>query len=118
MKRHINVNMRIMPFSRSFYELQLMWKKAKNLSRQKKGRLPGIRIKPKEGLWISYQLRLKGITGRSFAAKFGVRESTASQVINGHRSSRRIEEALRQTLGYPSFEAMIAASRGHDGGGA
>jgi hypothetical protein len=77
----------------------------------------GIRIKPREGLWISYQLRLKGITGRSFAALLGIRESTASQVINGRRSSRRIEEALRQTLGYPSFEAMIAASRGHDGGG-
>jgi transcriptional regulator with XRE-family HTH domain len=54
-----------------------------------KRKMLGIRIKPKEGLWISYQLRLKGITGRSFAAKFGVRESTASQVINGRRSSRR-----------------------------
>ena len=77
-----------------------------------KRKMLGIRIKPKEGLWISYQLRLKGVTGRSFAAQFGVRESTASQVINGRRSSRRLEEALRQTLGYPSFEAMIAAARG------
>jgi transcriptional regulator with XRE-family HTH domain len=84
-------------------------------SRHKRKTL-GIRIKPQEGLWISYQLRLKGITGRSFAAKHGVRESTVSQVINGHRSSRRLEEALCQALGYPSFGAMIAASRGHDGG--
>jgi hypothetical protein len=84
---------------------------AQKPSRHKRKML-GIRIKPKEGLWISYQLRLKGITGRIFAAKFGVRESTASQVINGRRSSRRLEEALYQTLGYPSFEAMIAAARG------
>ncbi|MDR1286781.1 MAG: hypothetical protein LBK08_04145 [Treponema sp.] len=90
---------------------------AQKPSRHKRKML-GIRIKPKEGLWISYKLRLKGITGRSFAAKFGVRESTASQVINGKRSSRRIETALYETLGYPSFEAMIAAARGHDRGGA
>jgi hypothetical protein len=84
---------------------------AQKPSRHKRKML-GIRIKPNEGLWISYQLRLLGITGRSFAAQFGVRASTASQVINGRRRSRRLEEALYQTLGYPSFEAMIAAARG------
>jgi hypothetical protein len=29
----------------------------------------------------------------------------------------KVRKALAETLGYPSFEALIAASRGHDRGG-
>jgi transcriptional regulator with XRE-family HTH domain len=77
----------------------------------------GIRIKPKEGLWITYRLRLMGLKKKDMAERLGVCAQTVEQIINGKRSSRRIEEALRQTLGYPSFEDMIAASRGkpHNG---
>jgi hypothetical protein len=35
-----------------------------------------------------------------------------TKVIRGTRRSARVEEALPQTLGYPSLEAMIAAARG------
>jgi transcriptional regulator with XRE-family HTH domain len=76
----------------------------------------GIRIKPKEGMWINYQLRLRGITQQNLAEKLEVRQATVAQVITGRARSTRIENTLYQTLGYPSFEAMIAASRGHDGG--
>jgi hypothetical protein len=72
----------------------------------------GIRIKPKEGLWIKYQLGIRDITLTEFGKQLGVNGSTVSSIIRGFRSSRRIEEAFRQTLGYPSFEAMIAAARG------
>jgi hypothetical protein len=81
------------------------------LSRNKRKML-GIRIKPKEGWWISYHLKLKGLNCELFAARLGVRGATVSSVLNGHRKSARIETALYQTLGYPSFEAMIAAARG------
>jgi transcriptional regulator with XRE-family HTH domain len=70
------------------------------------------RIKPKEGLWITYQLRLRGITQKKLATQLGVRDSTVCQIIRGLGSSRRIEDALYQTLGYDSFEAMIAAASG------
>jgi hypothetical protein len=116
MKRHINRNMRIMPFSRDFYELQVAWAMAQTLSRSKQ-KLPGIRIKPKEGLWITYKLRLMGIKKVDLAAKIGVHPTTVQQIIGGKRSSRRIEEALYRTLGYPSFEAMIAAARGKGAAG-
>ena len=72
----------------------------------------GIRIKPKEGLWVVYQLRLKGIRQVDLSRQLGVKESTVSQVLNGRTRSGRIEEAIYRTLGYPSFESMIAASRG------
>ncbi|MDR2247743.1 MAG: hypothetical protein LBE17_13915 [Treponema sp.] len=86
---------------------------AQTLSKSKRKML-GIRIKPKEGLWITYQLRLRGITHRKLAAQLGVRDSTVTQIIRGWRSSRRIEETLYQALGYPSFEAMIIAASGKE----
>ena len=84
---------------------------AQKPSRRNRKRL-GIRIKPKEGLWINYQLRLKGIKQSDLCRKLGVKSSTMSQVINGVCRSGRIEDTLYQTLGYSTFEAMIAASRG------
>ena len=72
----------------------------------------GIRIKPKEGLWVNYQLRLKGINQTDLSRKLGINQSTITNVLAGKRRSVRVEEALYQALGYPSFEAMIAASRG------
>jgi transcriptional regulator with XRE-family HTH domain len=84
------------------------------LSRSKRKAL-GIRIKPREGLWINYQLRLRGITHQKLADRLGIRRDTVTKIIRGIRHSSRIEDTLYQTLGYPSFEAMIAAARGHDG---
>jgi hypothetical protein len=84
---------------------------AQKLSRNKRKTL-GIRIKPKEGLWINYQLRLRGITQQNLADQLGIRNATVNMVLYGKRRSTRVETTLYQTLGYPSFEAMIAASRG------
>ena len=81
------------------------------LSKNKR-KIVGIRIKPKEGLWIIYRLRLMGISQTDFAAKLGVRPQTVNQILCGVARSARIEDALYQTLGYPTFEAMITASRG------
>jgi len=87
---------------------------AEKLSRRNRKML-GIRIKPNEGLWVVYQLGLKGIRQADLCRELGVKSSTMSQVLHGVRKSSRIEAALYQTLGYPSFEAMIAASRGKGG---
>jgi len=72
----------------------------------------GVRIKPKDGLWITYQLRLKGISQTDLASQLGLKHCTVCGIIRGLRHSTRIENALYQTLGYPSFEDMIAAARG------
>jgi hypothetical protein len=46
----------------------------------------------------------------------GIRREGVTKIIRGIRHSTRVEDALYQTLGYPTFEAMIAAAR--DKGGA
>jgi len=86
---------------------------AQKLSRRNR-KIVGIRIKPNEGLWIVYQLRLKGISQTDMAARLGVTLPTVNLVLRGVRRSTRVEDALYQALGYPSFEAMIAASRGKE----
>jgi transcriptional regulator with XRE-family HTH domain len=83
-----------------------------------KRKMAGIRIKPQEGLWIVYRLRLAGIRQVDFAARLGVSTATVAKVLAGKTKSARIETALYQLLGYPSFEVMIAASRRQAGGAA
>jgi CRP-like cAMP-binding protein len=84
---------------------------AQKLSRSNR-KIVGIRIKPKEGMWVSFQLRLRGITHQKLADQLGIKRESVTKVITGGRHSTRVETALFQTLGYPTFEAMIAASRG------
>jgi CRP-like cAMP-binding protein len=86
------------------------------LSRRNR-KIIGIRIKPKEGMWVSYQLRLRGITHQNIADILGVNRRTVTTILTGRGHSTRIETTLYQTLGYPSFEAMIAAARKNYGGG-
>ena len=74
-------------------------------------KIVGIRIKPREGLWISYQLRLMGLTQTDFAAKLGIKAISVNNILRGWRRSARVETALYQTLGYPSFEAMMSAAK-------
>jgi lambda repressor-like predicted transcriptional regulator len=87
---------------------------AQKLTKRKRKAL-GIRIKPKEGLWIKYQLRLRGISLTDFAKQRGVSIATISNVLRGLRKSAPLELAVVQTLGYPSFERMISAARGKGG---
>ena len=84
---------------------------AQKLSRNKR-KVIGIRIKPKEGMWINYQLRLRGITHQKLAEQLGIKRESVTKIVTGARHSTRVETVLYQTLGYHSFEAMIAASRG------
>lgn len=73
--------------------------------------MAGIRIKPQEGLWIVYRLRLAGIRQIDLAARLGISTATVAKVLAGRTKSTRLETALYQILGYPSFEVMIAAAR-------
>jgi hypothetical protein len=84
-------------------------KKPKN-----KRKVPGPRIKPKEGLWIHYQLKLKGLSQQYIADELGITNATVNQVLYGYRKSKRVENAFCKALGYPNMEALIAASRGKE----
>jgi transcriptional regulator with XRE-family HTH domain len=77
----------------------------------------GITITPRKGCWLKYQLNLRRITQEDVAQKAGVTQKMVSHFITGRKNSERVKKALAEVLGYESFEKLIAASRGHDGGG-
>jgi transcriptional regulator with XRE-family HTH domain len=74
----------------------------------------GITITPKKGCWIKYQLNLRNITYKTVAEKADVTENMITQFIKGRKNSDKVRRALAETLGYPSFDALIAASRGKE----
>jgi transcriptional regulator with XRE-family HTH domain len=78
----------------------------------------GITITPRKGCWLKYQLNLRKITQEDVAQKAGVTQKMVSHFITGRKNSERVKKALAEVLGYESFEKLIAASRGHDGGAA
>jgi transcriptional regulator with XRE-family HTH domain len=85
------------------------------LSRARR-KVMGITITPRKGCWIKYQLNLRKITQEDIAQKAGVSQKMVSHFITGRKNSEKVKKALAEVLGYESFEKLIAASRGHDGG--
>lgn len=71
-----------------------------------------ITITPRTGCWINYQLRLNSITQATVGKKAGCNNRTVSDFLRGRKNSERVRKALAEVLGCPSFEALIAASRG------
>ncbi len=51
--------------------------------------------------WIKMKLRVAGSSSSKVAAKLGLSHSTISTVIRGHRTSKRIYEAVAKELGLP-----------------
>jgi transcriptional regulator with XRE-family HTH domain len=76
----------------------------------------GTAITPQKGCWINFRLRLAGITQAAVAQRAGCNNRTVSDFLRGRKNSERVKRALADVLGYESFEKLIAASRGHDGG--
>jgi predicted transcriptional regulator len=76
----------------------------------------GITITPKKGCWIKFQLNLNNITYKRVAQEVDRSETLVSDFIKGRRNSPAVQTALCKVLGYPSFDKLIAASRGHIGG--
>ncbi|MDR0553882.1 MAG: helix-turn-helix transcriptional regulator [Treponema sp.] len=81
----------------------------------RKKREPGGPISFQTGCWVKYHLNLRNITYKTVAARAGLSENMVSHLLTGRKNSPRLKAALADILGYPSFEALIAASQGKGG---
>jgi hypothetical protein len=86
---------------------------ARKLSRAQR-KAKGITLSPHTGCWIKYQLDLRNIHYRTVAAKAGLSENMVSHFLTCRKNSPRLMKAVSETLGYKSFEKLVAASRGKD----
>ena len=74
----------------------------------------GKAITPQKGCYISYMLRVRGITQDDVARKAGLTQKSVSAFLRGVKNSEKVKTAIAEALGYPSFEAVVAASRGKE----
>ena len=82
------------------------------LSRKRKIRKPKNRtIGHIYGGWIKYQFELIGVSNTDIAEIFGVRDNAVCMVINGKRTSARIQQAIADKLNLPNWEAVIEAAK-------
>jgi hypothetical protein len=63
---------------------------------------------PPEGCWIKYQLDLRNIKLETVAQKANRSVSSVSRVICGVKKSEKVEKALAEMLGYPSWKHLWA----------
>jgi len=74
----------------------------------------GITITPKKGCYINYMLRVRSITHETIGQRAGVSSQMVSAFLRGVKNSEKVKKAIAEALGFPSFEAVIAASRGKE----
>jgi transcriptional regulator with XRE-family HTH domain len=79
---------------------------------QTRRKAKGITLTPQTGRWIKSQLVLKDIRIEAVARKAGLHASSVTHFLHGRKPTPAVKPVLAELLGYASFEAMIAASRG------
>jgi hypothetical protein len=65
---------------------------------------------PPEGAWIKYQLDLRNIKMEDVARKAHRSTASVSREVTGVKKSARVEAALAEMLGYPSWRHLWAAA--------
>ncbi|MDR3267294.1 MAG: hypothetical protein LBT24_06975 [Tannerella sp.] len=79
-------------------------------TKKRKGKAPSVRIPRDVGMWITYQLRLRGISLTEFAAVNDLTTAAVSTIFYGQRSSERIKKSVCETLGFSSLEELSAVA--------
>lgn len=67
--------------------------------------------KKQVGKYISFKLKLAGITHSDIAKSFNLSNAIITHVLNGCKHSERAEKAIAQTLGYDNFGTLEREAR-------
>lgn len=79
-------------------------------AQERKAKRP-LDVTSEEGMYIQYQLKLKGYTYAEIAAELDCSRSAVMQVVTGQAHSRRIEKEVASVLGYESWNTMLKTIR-------
>ncbi len=61
-----------------------------------------------QGAWINYQCKLRRVRHEEIAVSAGVSRQMVQQVIYGKRTSARVMKLIAKSLGYASWNEMLA----------
>lgn len=70
-----------------------------------------LNVTREEGMYIQYQLKLKGYTYAGLAAELECSRSVVQKVVMGQKHSRRIEKEVASVLGFESWNTMLRTIR-------
>lgn len=70
-----------------------------------------LNVTSEEGMYIQYQLKLKGYTYAGIAAELDCSRVAVQRVVTGQAHSRRIEKEVASVLGYESWNTMLKTIR-------
>ena len=62
-----------------------------------------------QAAWIGFQFKSRGITQDEIAKRVGVSSKTVNHVIHGIRTSGKVQKAIAETLGFSSWDALLAS---------
>lgn len=69
------------------------------------------RLNSDKGKWITYQLRLRGITQRDIAARSGCSQPQVANTLAGRTSSSKVYITLCDILGFDTIGELLASPR-------
>lgn len=69
------------------------------------------RLSRSEGKWVGYQLKVRGLTQKTVAARSRRARNTVANVLTGRISSLSVYTTLCELLGYSDMGALLAAAR-------
>ena len=69
------------------------------------------RLSSDKGKWVTYQLRLRGITHTELAKRIGCSRPTVSNVLGGRTSSSKVYITLCDILGFDTIGELLASPR-------
>ena len=70
-----------------------------------------LNVTSEEGMYIQYQLKLKGYTYAGIAAELDCSRVAVQRVFTGQAHSRCIEKEVASVLGYESWNTMLKTIR-------
>lgn len=79
-------------------------------AKERKANKP-LDVTREEGMYIQYQLRLKGYTYAGIAAELECSRSAVQKVVTGQAHSRHIEKEVAGVLGFESWNTMLRTIR-------
>lgn len=78
---------------------------------QKKRNAKTVVPNMEQGIWLNYLLRTAGYSQKDIADKAGVSRQMVQKVLYGIRTSRRVQVAIAEALGYKTWAEVLVVGR-------
>uniref|UniRef100_A0A7C3EJW4 XRE family transcriptional regulator n=1 Tax=Gracilinema caldarium TaxID=215591 RepID=A0A7C3EJW4_9SPIR len=79
----------------------------KYLQKKRNAKIPNM----EQGIWLNYLLRTAGYSQKDIAEKAGVSRQMVQKVLYGLKTSRRIQTAIAEALGYKTWAEVLVIGR-------